>query len=131
MTIVDLARRVVGLSRSVSKIEVMEEREQEVGRFVADTARAKSLLKIPEPDDLLWALSADYLGRIAKNTMSSAATTTIPTMPRIRGRLDFRAGAGGATMFGMAGWAMAGGAKAWGEAATGAGGVAAVCPNVS
>src|SRR5689334_4241818 len=75
---------------------------------------------------------ADYLGRIAKNTMSSAATTTIPTMPRIRGRFDFRAGATGVAMFGMAGWAMAGGAKAWGEGgATGPGCVAAVCPNVS
>lgn len=56
-TIVDLAHRVVGLSRSVSKIEVVEEREQEVGRFVADITRAKRLLKIPAPDDPLWALS--------------------------------------------------------------------------
>ena len=52
-------------------------------------------------------------------------------MPRISGRLDFLTGAG-AAIFGMAGWAMAGGAKAWAEgAATGAGGVAEVCPNVS
>jgi len=56
-TILDLARRMVDLSRSVSKIEVVEEREQEVGRFVADISRAKRLLKIPEPDDPLWALS--------------------------------------------------------------------------
>jgi UDP-glucose 4-epimerase len=55
-TILDLARRMVDLSRSVSKIEVVEERDQEVGRFVADITRAKRLLKIPEPDDPLWAL---------------------------------------------------------------------------
>jgi UDP-glucose 4-epimerase len=56
-TILELARRIVDLSHSVSKIEVAEEREQEVRRFVADITRAKRLLKIPEPDDPLWALS--------------------------------------------------------------------------
>ena len=56
-TILDLARRMVDLSRSVSNIEVVEERDQEVGRFVADITRAKRLLNIPEPDDPLWALS--------------------------------------------------------------------------
>ncbi len=55
-TIFDLARRIVALQQSVSKIEVVEEREQEVGRFVADITRAKRLLNIPEPDDPLWAL---------------------------------------------------------------------------
>ena len=55
--IVDLARRIVDLRRSDSRIEVVEEREQEVGRFVADITRAKRRLKIPEPDDPLWALS--------------------------------------------------------------------------
>ena len=54
--ILDLANRVVDLSGSVSRIEVVEEREQEVGRFVADITRAKRLLKIPEPEDALWAL---------------------------------------------------------------------------
>lgn len=54
--IFDLANRVVDLSGSVSRIEVVEEREQEVGRFVADITRAKRLLKIPEPEDALWAL---------------------------------------------------------------------------
>lgn len=56
-TILDLARRMVDLSRSDSAIEVVEEREQEVGRYVADITRAKRLLKIPEPEDPLWALS--------------------------------------------------------------------------
>ena len=56
-TIVELAHRMVDLSRSVSKIKVVEEREQEVGRFVADIARAKRLLDTPVPDDPLWALS--------------------------------------------------------------------------
>lgn len=60
-TILDLARRTVDLRRPVSglasEIRVVEEREQEVGRFVADISRAKRLLKIPEPDDPLWALS--------------------------------------------------------------------------
>jgi UDP-glucose 4-epimerase len=54
--IFDLARRIVDLSRSVSKVEVVGEREQEVGRFVADITRAKRLLQILEPDDPLWAL---------------------------------------------------------------------------
>ena len=45
------------LRGSVSKIKVAEEREQEVGRFVADITRAKRLLKIPASDDPLWALS--------------------------------------------------------------------------
>ena len=76
-------------------------------------------------------LATNYLGRIAKNTISSAATNTIPTMPRIKGKLDFLAG-GAAVIFGMAGCAMAGGAKAWGGGeANGADGVAEVCPNVS
>ncbi len=56
-TILDLARRMVDLGRSVSNIKVVEERDQEVGRFVADITRAKRLLNIPEPDDPLWALS--------------------------------------------------------------------------
>jgi UDP-glucose 4-epimerase len=55
--ILDLAHRMVDLKQSVSKIELVEEREQEVGRFVADITRAKRLLKIAEPDDPLWALS--------------------------------------------------------------------------
>ena len=55
-TILDLARRMVPLSRSVSTIEVVEKREQEVGCFVADISRAKRRLKIPEPDDPPWAL---------------------------------------------------------------------------
>jgi UDP-glucose 4-epimerase len=55
--IIELAGRVVDLRRSVSRIEVVEEREQEVGRFVADITRAQRLLKIPQPDDPLWALS--------------------------------------------------------------------------
>jgi UDP-glucose 4-epimerase len=55
-TIVDLAHRVVRLTKSRSSIEVREEREQEVGRFVADITRAKRLLGIEEPEDPLWAL---------------------------------------------------------------------------
>ena len=73
-----------------------------------------------------------YLGRIAKNTISSPTTKRTPTMPRINGRLDFLSGAVADAIFGIAGWAIAGGAKAWGEgAAAGAGGAAEVCPNVS
>ena len=56
-TIFDLAHRVVDLSGIGSEIQVVEERDQEVGRVVADLTRAKRLLKIPEPDDPLWALS--------------------------------------------------------------------------
>ena len=55
-TVVDLARRIAKLTESSSKIEVTEEREQEVGRFVADITRARRLLGIQEPEDPLWAL---------------------------------------------------------------------------
>ena len=82
-----------------------------MGCLVADFTRAKRLLKISEPD-ARYGHCQHYLGRIAKKTISRAATRTIPTMPRISGRLDFRAGAGAVAMFGMAGWAIAGGAKA-------------------
>jgi len=47
--IVDLARRMVGLSGSVSKIEGVDKREQEVGRFVADISRAKRMLRSRNP----------------------------------------------------------------------------------
>ena len=55
-TLLDLARRIVGLTKSSSSIEVTEERDQEVGRFVADITRARRLLGIQAPEDPLWAL---------------------------------------------------------------------------
>jgi UDP-glucose 4-epimerase len=55
-TIVDLARRITQLTRSPSRIEITDERGQEVGRFVADIARARRLLEIHQPEDPLWAL---------------------------------------------------------------------------
>jgi len=55
-TIVDLARRITKLTRSSSRIEITEERGQEVGRFVADITRARHLLEIHETEDPLWAL---------------------------------------------------------------------------
>jgi hypothetical protein len=48
---------MVDLGRSVSKIEVVEDGEQGMGRFVAVISRAKPRLKIAEPHDPLWALS--------------------------------------------------------------------------
>ena len=47
---------IVGLTKSSSSIEVTEERDQEVGRFVADITRARRLLGIQAPEDPLWAL---------------------------------------------------------------------------
>jgi UDP-glucose 4-epimerase len=55
-TIVQLARRIVNLTGSSSRVRVANEREQEVGRFVADITRGKRLLQLPEPADPLWAL---------------------------------------------------------------------------
>ncbi len=56
-TIAELAQRIVRLTRSSSPVRVVNEREQEVGRFVADITRGKRLLQLPEPEDPLWALS--------------------------------------------------------------------------
>ena len=55
-TVADLAHRVVSVMKSASSVRVTEEREQEVGRFVADITRARRLLGIVPPDDPLWAL---------------------------------------------------------------------------
>ena len=55
-TLVELARRVVHLTKSRSEVRIAEERAQEVGRFVADITRGKRLLGLPEPKDPLWAL---------------------------------------------------------------------------
>jgi UDP-glucose 4-epimerase len=56
VTIAELARRIVQLSGSSSPVQIVAEREQEVGRFVADITRAKRLLGLSEPEDSLWAL---------------------------------------------------------------------------
>jgi UDP-glucose 4-epimerase len=56
VNIVDLAHRVVQLTRSSSPVQIVSERDKEVGCFVADIARGKRLLGIPEVDDPLWAL---------------------------------------------------------------------------
>jgi hypothetical protein len=53
---VDLAHRVAQLTRSSSSVQIVSEREKEVGCFVADIARGKRLLGIPVVDDPLWAL---------------------------------------------------------------------------
>lgn len=55
-TIAELAHRVVSLTRSSSEVRIVEERAQEVGRFVADIRRGKKLLGLSEPADPLWAL---------------------------------------------------------------------------
>jgi UDP-glucose 4-epimerase len=56
VTIAELARRIVQLSNSSSPVRILPEREQEVGRFVADMTRAKRLLGLSEPEDSLWGL---------------------------------------------------------------------------
>ena len=55
-TLPDLARRIVKLTKSTSPVCIVEERAEEVGRFVADITRGKRLLGIPEPENPLWAL---------------------------------------------------------------------------
>ena len=56
VTIAELARRIVQLSDSSSPVRILPEREQEVGRFVADITRGKRLLGLNEPEDSLWGL---------------------------------------------------------------------------
>jgi nucleoside-diphosphate-sugar epimerase len=63
VTIAELARRVVQLSGSSSPVRIVPEREQEVGRFVADITRGKRVLGIEEPDDSLWGLAEMLAGR--------------------------------------------------------------------
>lgn len=55
-TIAELAQRVVSLTKSSSEVRIVEERAQEVGRYVADITRGKKLLGLSEPADPLWAL---------------------------------------------------------------------------
>jgi len=55
-TIADLAGRIVELTKSTSTIKLVEERAEEVGRFVADITRGRRLLRIQEVEDPLWAL---------------------------------------------------------------------------
>ncbi len=55
-TIADLAGRIVELTKSTSTIKVVEERAEEVGRFVADITRGRRLLRIQEVEDPPWAL---------------------------------------------------------------------------
>jgi UDP-glucose 4-epimerase len=54
--LVDLARRIVKLTKSASPVRIQNERDHEVSRFVADIARGKRELGIPQPKDPLWAL---------------------------------------------------------------------------
>jgi nucleoside-diphosphate-sugar epimerase len=56
VTIAELARRIVQLSNSSSPVRILPEREQEVGRFVADITRGRRLLGLNEPEDSLWGL---------------------------------------------------------------------------
>lgn len=55
-TIAELAHRIVRITNSCSEVRIVEERAQEVGRFVADITRGKKLLGLSEPADPLWAL---------------------------------------------------------------------------
>jgi UDP-glucose 4-epimerase len=55
-TIADLARRVVGMAGSPSPIDILPRRKHEVGRFVADVARAQRALDLTPPEDPLYRL---------------------------------------------------------------------------
>jgi nucleoside-diphosphate-sugar epimerase len=61
VTITELAHRIVRSTGSSSQIRIVPERDQEVGRFVADITRGKRVLGLTEPEDPLWAL-AETLG---------------------------------------------------------------------
>ena len=56
VSIVELAHRVVQSTKSSSPVQIVPERDREVGRFIADITRGKRLLGIPEVADPLWAL---------------------------------------------------------------------------
>jgi nucleoside-diphosphate-sugar epimerase len=53
----DLARRVLEATGSTSSLTLAESREVEVARFVADTTRARQLLKFDIPEDPLFGLA--------------------------------------------------------------------------
>ncbi|MBI1789615.1 MAG: NAD-dependent epimerase/dehydratase family protein [Acidobacteria bacterium] len=53
VTIAELASRILHLTGSRSPLRVEPGRDPEVGRFIADTARARELLGIPAPHDPL------------------------------------------------------------------------------
>lgn len=55
-TIVDLARRVVAEAESASLVEVVDQRQGEVMRFVADTAAAEREIGLAVPGDALFGL---------------------------------------------------------------------------
>jgi len=61
--IAELARRVVELTGSSSRVQVVAERQQEVGQFVADITLGKRLLGLQEPEDPLWRLPETLSGR--------------------------------------------------------------------
>jgi nucleoside-diphosphate-sugar epimerase len=63
-TIVELAERILELTNSGSRICLMPSRDVEVGRFVADTTRARTLLGLEHRDDPLHGLP-DLIARAA------------------------------------------------------------------
>ncbi len=52
-TIAELARRVIDVTGSRSKIEIEPSREIEVSRFIADVSRARQVLGLTVPEDPL------------------------------------------------------------------------------
>jgi UDP-glucose 4-epimerase len=55
-TVLELARRVIELTKSASKLVIEEARDFEVRGYVADTARSRELLGFRAPKDPLYAL---------------------------------------------------------------------------
>ena len=66
-TIVELARRVIDAAGSASAVEVLDRRDGEVMRFVADTATAVREVGLAIPDDPLFGLPAIISSALAGN----------------------------------------------------------------
>lgn len=66
-TILELARRVIDAAGSASAVEVLDRRDGEVMRFVADTATAVREVGLAIPDDPLFGLPAIISSALAGN----------------------------------------------------------------
>jgi nucleoside-diphosphate-sugar epimerase len=71
-TIRELAERILKLTNSDSKIRWLPGRDVEVVRYVADTARARTLLGLEHRDDPLFRLS-ELIAWTAKESLPEIA----------------------------------------------------------
>lgn len=73
ITISDLSRRVLKLTGSRSKVEVVPSRGPEVKQFVADVRRAKKLLGLKQPNTPLFGL-----GQVVESIRMRIPYATVP-----------------------------------------------------